>query len=101
MGRQCATRFLDGSGFFSFVGVGQDATGSTMETLLALAKAMGSLRAGAIEISMEQESQLDLFVQQAILPAFLHVMTTAATVLLETGLSAGSSHDGSDHQWRI
>ena len=83
IGEAVRTRFLDGSGFFSFVGVGQDATGSTLETLLALAKAMGSLRAGAIEISIEQESQLDLFVQQAILPAFHHVMTTAADILLE------------------
>ncbi len=85
IGEAVRTRFLDGSGFFSFVGVGQDATGSTLETLLALAKAMGSLRAGAIEISIEQESQLDLFVQQAILPAFHHVMTTAADILLELG----------------
>ena len=85
IGEAVRTRFLDGSGFFSFVGVGQDATGGTLETLLALAKAMGSLRAGAIEVSIEQESQLDLFVQQAILPAFHHVMTTAAEVLLELG----------------
>ena len=85
IGEAVRSRFLDGSGYFSFVGVGQDATGSTLETLLALARAMGSLRAGAIEITPEQESQLDLFVQQAILPAFHHVMTTAATVLLEMG----------------
>lgn len=85
IGAAVRTRFLDGSGFYSFIGAGQDATGSTLETLLALAKAMGSLRAGAIEMSMEQESQLDLFVQQAILPAFHHVMTTAAELLLEMG----------------
>ncbi|MCY3976964.1 MAG: NAD(P)-binding domain-containing protein [Chloroflexi bacterium] len=85
IGAAVRSRFLDGSGFYSFVGVGQDATGSTLETLLALAKAMGSLQAGAIELSMEHESQLDLFVQQAILPAFHHVMTTAASVLLELG----------------
>lgn len=83
IGEAVRARFLDGSGFYSFVGVGQDATGSTLETLLALAKAMGSLRAGAIGLSIEQETQLDLFVQQAILPAFHHVMTTAATILLE------------------
>ena len=83
IGEAVRTRFLDGSGYFSFIGVGQDATGGTLETLLALARAMGSLRAGAIEMSLEQESQLDLFVQQAILPAFHHLMTTAATVLLE------------------
>lgn len=85
IGAAVRSRYLDGSGFYSFVGVGQDATGSTLESLLALAKAMGSLQAGAIEISMEQESQLDLFVQQAILPALHHVMTTAAAVLLELG----------------
>ncbi|MCY3832987.1 MAG: NAD(P)-binding domain-containing protein [Chloroflexi bacterium] len=85
IGAAVRSRYLDGSGFYSFVGVGQDASGSTLETLLALAKAMGSLQAGAIEISMEHESQLDLFVQQAILPAFHHVMTTAAQVLLDLG----------------
>ncbi len=85
IGAAVRTRYLDGSGFYSFVGVGQDATGTTWDSLLALAKAMGSLRAGAIEITMEQEAQLDLFVQQAILPAFHHVMTTAANVLLDLG----------------
>ena len=88
IGAAVRSRFLDGSGFYSFVGAGQDATGATLEPLLALAKAMGSLRAGAIEMSMQQESQLDLFVQQAILPAFHHVMTTAADVLLEMGYPA-------------
>jgi len=85
IGAAVRSRYQDGSGFYSFVGVGQDATGYTLETLLALAKAMGSLQAGAIEMSMEHESQLDLFVQQAILPAFHHVMTTAAAMLLELG----------------
>ncbi len=85
IGEAVRTRYLDGNGYFSFIGVGQDATGSAMETLLALAQAMGSLRAGAIEMSPEQEAQLDLFVQQAILPAFHHLMTTGASVLLELG----------------
>ncbi len=84
-GAAVRSRYLNGSGFYSFVGVGQDATGTTLETLLALAKVMGSLRAGAIEVSLEQEAQLDLFVQQAILPAFQHVMTTAAALLLQHG----------------
>ncbi|MDE2952415.1 MAG: NAD(P)-binding domain-containing protein [Chloroflexota bacterium] len=88
IGAAVRTRYLDGSGFVSFVGVGQDATGTTWESLLALAKAMGSLKAGAIEISMVLEAQLDLFVQQAILPAFHHVMTTAVQVLLEDGYPA-------------
>jgi len=85
IGAAVRSRYLDGRGFYSFVGVGQDATGTAWDSVLALAKAVGSLRAGAIEITMEQETQLDLFVQQAILPAFHHIMTTAADVLFEMG----------------
>lgn len=85
IGAAVRSRYLDGRGFYSFVGIGQDATGAAWDSLLALAKAMGSLRAGAIEITMEQEAQLDLFVQQAVLPAFHHIMTTAAKVLLNMG----------------
>lgn len=85
IGAAVRSRYLDGRGFYSFVSVGQDATGTAWDSILALAKAIGSLRAGAIELTMEQEAQLDLFVQQAILPAFHHIMTTAADVLLEMG----------------
>lgn len=85
IGAAVRSRYLDGRGFYSFIGIGQDATGGTWDSLLALAKAMGSLRAGAIEITMEQEAQLDLFVQQAILPSFHHIMTTAAKLLLNAG----------------
>ena len=85
IGAAVRSRYLDGRGFYSFVGIGQDATGTAWDSLLALAKAMGSLRAGALEITMEQEAQLDLFAQQAILPAFYHVMATAAKVLLNMG----------------
>jgi ketol-acid reductoisomerase len=72
-------------GFHSFVAVGQDASGQAWSTVLALAKAIGSLRAGAIEVSFEQETELDLFIQQAILPAFHHIMMTAAHVLIDAG----------------
>lgn len=78
-------RYLNGEGFYSFVAAGQDASGNIWQTILALAKAIGSLRAGAVEITMEQEAELDLFMQQAILPAFHRIMTTAARLLLETG----------------
>ena len=83
IGAAVRRRYLDGSGFYSFIGVAQDATSTTLGSLLALAMAMGSLRAGAIEVTPAQEAQLDLFVQQAILPAFQHVMTTAAALLLQ------------------
>lgn len=78
-------RFLSGDGFYSFVAVGQDASGQIWDVVLGLAKAIGSLNAGAIEVTMEQEVELDLFLQQAILPAVQHILTTAARLLVNMG----------------
>jgi len=85
IGAAVRERFLSGEGFYSFVGAGQDASGTVWQTTLGLAKAIGSLKAGAVEITMEQEAELDLFVQQAILPAFHHIMSSAAKLLLGRG----------------
>jgi len=72
-------------GFVSFIAVGQEATNQAWNLLLALAKAVGTLRAGAIELSFERETELDLFTQQAMFPAFYHIITTAAHLLLAKG----------------
>jgi ketol-acid reductoisomerase len=78
-------RYEGNKGFLSFVAVGQDASGTAWNTLLALAKATGSLKAGAVELSFERETELDLFAQQTLLPAFYHILMTAANVLLARG----------------
>jgi ketol-acid reductoisomerase len=78
-------RYLDKRGFHSMVAAAQDATGTVWQTVLALAKAVGSLKAGAVEVTMEQEAQLDLFLQQAIIPSIFHIFTTAAHLLIEQG----------------
>lgn len=85
LGAAVRERYESGEGFFSFVAVGQDATGSAWPTLLALAGAIGTLRAGAIEIAFEREAELDLFVQQAVMPALHHVLASAARLLIEAG----------------
>jgi len=85
IGAAVRERFRSGEGFYSFVAAGQDASGHIWDTILALAKGIGSLQAGAVEITMEQEAELDLFIQQAILPAFHQIMTTAALLLLNRG----------------
>jgi ketol-acid reductoisomerase len=85
LGSGVREKYEAGEGFFSFVSVGQDSSGQAWSTLLALAKGIGALKSGAIEISFEQETELDLFMQQAILPAFYHIMTTAANLLISKG----------------
>jgi ketol-acid reductoisomerase len=77
--------FVAGSGFPSFVGVHHDATGNAKARMLAIAKGIGSTRAGCIEMSMHDEASLDLFTEQAFGPAFGRVLMTSIELLIEAG----------------
>jgi ketol-acid reductoisomerase len=85
LGDAVRRRYLSGNGFYSFISVGQDASGQAWDAVLAVAAALGTLKAGAIEINFEREAELDLFIEQAVLPAFQHVMITAAQLLIDQG----------------
>lgn len=77
--------YCSGEGFPSFIGVHQDATGRAKQRLLALARAVGSTRAGCLEMSLHDEATLDLFTEQAFGPAFGRVMLTAIDTLVAAG----------------
>jgi ketol-acid reductoisomerase len=77
--------YVQGGGFPSFVGVHQDATGNARARMLALAKAMGSTRAGCIEMSMHDEAVLDLFTEQGFGPAWGRVLMSAIELLVGAG----------------
>ena len=86
VGAKTRPRFSeDNTPFHSFVAIASDASGQAWDTVLAVALALGALRGGAIEINFEQEAELNLFIQQAILPAIHHVMMTATELLLKNG----------------
>ena len=74
-----------GHGFPSFIALHQDASGEGMARLLALARAVGSTRAGCLLMSMHDEASLDLFTEQAFGPAFGRVMMAAVDTLIEAG----------------
>ena len=78
--------YQNGRGFPSFVSLEQDATGQGWSLLCALAQAIGSLRAGAIEVSAAQEAYLDLFVEQTVGPDLASAMLSAFQVGVEAGL---------------
>ncbi len=77
--------YVSGEGFPSFVGVHQDATGRARQRMLALARGVGSTRAGCLEMSMHDEASLDLFTEQGFGPAFGCVLTTAVQTLVDAG----------------
>ena len=72
-------------GFPSFVGVHHDATGTAKARMLVLAKAMGSTRAGCLEMTFTDEPTLDLFSEQAFGPAFGRVLMAAVDTLTDAG----------------
>ncbi len=85
VGQYVREGYVEGSGFPSFVAVQQDASGEAWGRVLAVAKALGALHHGAVELTFQQETELDLFTQQALLPALHGVLQTALDVLLREG----------------
>jgi len=81
--RRC---YEEGIGFITAVGVHIDATGHARERVLAVAKAIGGLRQGAIELSPTQEAVLDLAVEQALSPALGLVNNAFVRVMTERGI---------------
>ncbi len=60
-------QFLEGSGVPALVGVQQNATGKALDVALAYAKGIGCTRGGVIETSFKDETETDLFGEQAVL----------------------------------
>jgi ketol-acid reductoisomerase len=60
-------QFVEGSGVPGLVAVAQDATGNARALALAYAKGIGCTRGGVIETSFKDETETDLFGEQAVL----------------------------------
>ncbi len=59
--------FREGGGTPALLAVHQDATGQARATTLAYARALGCTRAGVIETTFAEETETDLFGEQAVL----------------------------------
>lgn len=75
--------YEDGNGFPSLFAVHQDATGEAEELALAIAKAIGSTRAGAIEGTADVETKTDLLMEQAVFPIWISTMLSLHEILTE------------------
>ncbi|MCL5408819.1 MAG: ketol-acid reductoisomerase [Candidatus Omnitrophica bacterium] len=61
------TQFLEGKGVPCIIAVEQNASGKAMETALAYAKGLGGTRCGVVETTFREETETDLFGEQAVL----------------------------------
>lgn len=78
--------YADGRGVPVLVCVEQDATGSAWDLAKSYAKAIGGLRAGGIETTFTEETETDLFGEQAVLCGGMsHLVMAGFETLVEAG----------------
>ncbi len=78
--------FPEGQGVPGLLAVFQDATGQAKSLALAYAKGIGCTRAGVIETTFEEETETDLFGEQAVLCGGLTALMKAGfDTLVEAG----------------
>jgi ketol-acid reductoisomerase len=81
--RRC---YEEGVGFITAVGIQRDTTGTARARTLAIARAIGGLRQGALSLTPMQEALLDLAVEQALSPVLRRVNEAFIGVMLEHGI---------------
>jgi ketol-acid reductoisomerase len=79
-------QFVEGNGVPGLIAVHQDATGTARDLVLAYAKGIGCTRAGVIETTFAEETETDLFGEQAVLCGGTSALVKAG---FETLIEAG------------
>ncbi len=78
--------YTEGLGVPALVAIHQDASGKALEMALAYAKGIGSTRAGVLETTFAEETETDLFGEQAVLCGGVsHLVKAAFETLVEAG----------------
>jgi ketol-acid reductoisomerase len=85
-GHRVRELFVEGAGTPALFAIHQDATGSARPLTLSYAKGIGVMRAGVIETTFKEETETDLFGEQAVLCGGVSALVKAG---FETLVEAG------------
>src|SRR5437763_8735162 len=85
-GHRVRELFVEGAGTPALFAIHQDATGKARELTLSYAKGIGVMRAGVIETTFKEETETDLFGEQAVLCGGVSALVKAG---FETLVEAG------------
>jgi ketol-acid reductoisomerase len=80
-------KYLKGEGVYGCVSVDHDATGNAREIVLAISKAVGSTRAGVVEMTFQHETEGDNFEEQILYGGAIALMRACFNVMVENGYS--------------
>lgn len=94
--------FEEGGGVPDLVAIEQDASGHALELALAYAKGIGGTRSGVIETSFREETETDLFGEQAVLCGGLtHLIQAGFETLVEAGYQPEMAYFECMHEMKL
>jgi ketol-acid reductoisomerase len=86
LGPEVRACYEEGVGFITALGIQKDNTGTALARTLAIGRAVGGLRQGAIEMTLRQEAVLDLGMEQLFAPAMARVSMSFVALMVEAGI---------------
>ncbi|ABS26082.1 ketol-acid reductoisomerase [Anaeromyxobacter sp. Fw109-5] len=101
-GHMVRRQYQDGRGIPGLVAVHQDATGQAKQVGLAYARGIGCTRAGVLETTFKEETETDLFGEQAVLCGGASALVKAGfEVLVEAGYQPESAYFECLHELKL
>ncbi|MFQ3547499.1 MAG: ketol-acid reductoisomerase [Termitinemataceae bacterium] len=101
-GHTVREQYQAGAGVPCLVAVYQDATGDAKRLALAYAMAIGGARAGVLETTFKEETETDLFGEQAVLCGGVSALMKAGfEVLVEAGYQPESAYFECMHEMKL
>lgn len=101
-GHTVRSQFLEGKGVPCLIAIHQDASGRAREKALAYALGIGGARAGVIETSFKEETETDLFGEQAVLCGGVSALIKAGfETLVEAGYQPEMAYFECCHEMKL
>ena len=101
-GHTVRIQYQEGKGVPCLAAVYQDVAGNTMDMALAYAAGIGGARAGVLETTFKEETETDLFGEQAVLCGGVSALMKAGfEVLVEAGYQPESAYFECMHEMKL
>ena len=101
-GHTVRSQFVEGFGVPDLIAVYQDATGKAKDLALAWAAGIGGARAGILETTFKEETETDLFGEQAVLcGGVVELMRAGFETLVEAGYQPESAYFECLHEMKL
>ena len=101
-GHTVRSQYVQGKGVPSLIAVHQDYTGKAKETALAYASGIGAGRAGILETTFREETETDLFGEQAVLcGGICELIMAGFDTLVEAGYAPEMAYFETCHEMKL